>query len=141
MIFIALGSNLGNKAVNLASACNHLSELGTICAKSSILENPAMLLPNSPKEWDIPFKNQVISLLTNLAPHDLLSACQEIEGKMGRTRLSKWAPRIIDIDILWYHGITVNTKELTLPHPGTFNRPFVTPLLLEIAPHMAEKVK
>ena len=59
---------------------------------------------------------------------------------MGRIRLSKWAPRIIDIDILGYHGITVNTKELTLPHPGTFNRPFVTPLLLEIAPHMAEKL-
>ena len=141
MIYIALGSNLGNKDTNLSSACDHLSELGIICAKSSILENPAMLLPNSPKEWDISFKNQVISLLTSLAPHELLSACQEIERKMGRIKISKWAPRIIDIDILWYHGIVVNTDKLTLPHPGTFNRSFVTPLMFEIAPHMAEKVK
>jgi 2-amino-4-hydroxy-6-hydroxymethyldihydropteridine diphosphokinase len=72
-----------------------------------------------------------------LAPHDLLAACLAVEQGLGRVRDRKWGPRIIDIDVLIYEGVTVRDAALVLPHPYMMERAFVLAPLAEIAPDLA----
>ena len=129
-VFLLLGTNLGNKAANLESARQHISDYaGKISKLSKIYETAAWGKTDQPS-----FFNQVIKIQTALAPLDLLGEIHKIERSMGRIRFEKWGERIIDIDILFYGNQTFEHTELQIPHPELQNRRFTLEPLVEIAP-------
>ncbi len=134
-VFLALGSNLGDRKQNITDALNSLDFI-TNKVISSFYEYPA-LLPEQPDDsWDIPFINAVMKGTTDLEPLALFTRIKEIEKNMGRPNNSpKWSPRIIDIDIIFYGDIIINNPLLTIPHPEMYKRKFVLEPLTEIAPN------
>ena len=134
IIYLSLGTNLGNREQNLSKAKDAIQKnIGTILSQSSIYENEAAGFKGNT------FLNQVIKVETALAPENLLQKTQEIEKEMGRTQktvIKNGAPvyenRIIDIDILLYDDLQIDTETLTIPHPRMWGREFVMKLLGEV---------
>jgi len=130
-VFLSLGSNLGARHANIARAVELLSErVGETLALSSLYETEPVgfASPNT-------FVNAAVKISTALQPLELLHVTQQIEREMGRTKKSvngKYSDRIIDIDILLYDDLTVDTPELTIPHPRMHERPFVLQPLHEL---------
>lgn len=125
---ISLGSNVGDRARQLASARD---SIGThpeiqILRESSVLENQAILFEDQPD-----FLNQLLEIETGLTPLDLLAFLQSLEEQLGRVVRFKYGPREIDLDILAYEQLKLNTAALTLPHPGVYDRKFLHRLLAE----------
>lgn len=136
--YLALGTNIGNKRRNMITAAALLAErVGDVLALSGFYET---------EPWGFQsentFLNAALQLETALSPLELLKATQEIEIKMGRTQKSNGAyhDRIIDIDILLYDDLVLQTPELTLPHPLMHERLFVMEPLAEIAPNVIHPV-
>lgn len=129
--YLGLGSNLGKRLGNIRSAVAALEQVPGIAVikVSSIYETQPMGNINQPK-----YLNSVAEVETNLSASELLTSLQRIEKHMGRQRLQKWEPRIIDLDILYYDQLIVDTKELSIPHPELAKRAFVLIPLSEIAP-------
>ncbi len=132
-VYLALGTNLGNRVENLRSAVELLSEKTNIEHISSVYETE----PVGYKEQPL-FFNAVLSVKTSLEPYDLLGFIKDIEGDMGRQESFRNAPRLIDIDILLYNNLIMQTDELTIPHPWMSQRAFVLVPLLEIAPNLVD---
>lgn len=130
--YIALGSNLGDRAVNLRAAIDHASKLDgvEVTRVSSFLENPAVGSGDDAP----PFLNAVAEVQTTVAAHPLLHHLLEIEKKMGRVRRTKWEPRVIDLDLVLYGNHIISSQELIVPHPLMHERRFVLAPLAEIAP-------
>jgi 2-amino-4-hydroxy-6-hydroxymethyldihydropteridine diphosphokinase len=131
-VYLALGSNLGDKNHNLLSATTLIAErIGVLSAVSSIYESEPWGFDS-----DNSFLNQVIKVETNLEPLELLAITQEIEKKIGRTEKTNhsYQDRIIDIDIILYNDLIYESERLTLPHPLYKERDFVMKPLMEIAP-------
>lgn len=111
-IYLALGSNFGNKKQNLELAIKKLEENKIFFVECSpIYRTPALLLKNSPDEWNIPYLNCIIKVDTNISPLDLLLTCKKIELELGRDFSKKWSPRPIDIDILFYKDQVINISK------------------------------
>jgi len=130
-VYLALGSNLGNKNENLERAISLLSEkVGEIISVSSFYRSEPCGFDS---END--FLNAVVLVKTVLDVNSLLVQTQEIEKEMGRKAKSveSYADRIIDIDILFYNDLVLKTAELKIPHPLLQERDFVLIPLLEIA--------
>lgn len=127
VIFLGLGSNLGERNENIQKAIEHLKYKVTIEKISSIIETEPYGVVNQPK-----FLNCVLKGRTLLSPFELLEFVLEIENKMGRKRLFKWGPRNIDIDILFYDDCVIDTEKLKIPHPELHKRLFVLEPLYEI---------
>lgn len=128
-VALSLGSNLGDKRGNIAKALSALDEGGArIVARSADYRTE----PWGPiaQDW---FVNACALAETDLAPDDLLALCLRVERELGRIRELKWGPRVIDIDILTYDDLELNTPSLTLPHPYIGERAFVLVPLAEIA--------
>ncbi len=129
--FVGLGSNLGDRLGYLRRALQEMALQPGIRVRrvSSVYESE----PVGYKEqgW---FLNQVAEVETSLDPWQLLRALQGIENRMGRERLFRWGPRVIDLDLLLYEGLVLEEEELTLPHPRMYERNFVLFPLNEIAP-------
>ncbi len=141
-IIFALGSNLGDKATYIFQALDHLKqrlELSNL-KQSSIIENKAMLLEGSPKEWDIDFLNMVVSAnidIKKFPPLEILRIVKEIEKQIGRKQRAKWAPREIDIDILTIEELEIKIDDqLIIPHYDLKNRSFLIELIKEIEPSL-----
>ena len=134
--YLSLGSNLGDRQVNLEAALVALADIGTVQAVSSYYETEPMDVPNQP--W---FLNCAVALETELMPKQLLSALQDIERQLGRRNkgLAK-GPRTLDIDILLFGNSTIDTATLTVPHPALHRRRFVLEPLAEIAPELRHPV-
>ncbi|PIQ63805.1 MAG: 2-amino-4-hydroxy-6-hydroxymethyldihydropteridine diphosphokinase [Bacteroidetes bacterium CG12_big_fil_rev_8_21_14_0_65_60_17] len=134
--YIALGSNLGDRVQIIESAVHALAatENVTLVAVSSLYESAAMTLPGSGAQPD--YINAVAAIDTSLTAPELLTRCLEIEHAQGRKREAgkRWQARTLDMDILLYGDLRVNTDELTIPHPGLADRPFFREPLAEIAP-------
>lgn len=129
--FVSLGSNLGDREGFLKTAVAELDRNPGIrvTAVSSIYETePVGYLD---QDW---FLNLVIRVETSLEPLELLHQLQGIEKAMGRKRMVRWGPRVIDLDLLLYDGLALTTPELELPHPRMYQRNFVMVPLNEIAP-------
>jgi 2-amino-4-hydroxy-6-hydroxymethyldihydropteridine diphosphokinase/dihydropteroate synthase len=140
-VYIALGSNLGDRRQNLIQAIDRLVENGVqVVEISPLYVTSALLLKGSPDSWNIPFYNTVIKVDTNINPFELLKLCKKIEAEMGHSVTEKWAPRFIDLDIIHYKGEMINTNELIIPHNGLKNRGFWHDCLSFIFPEIA-KVK
>lgn len=135
-VYLLLGSNLGDRMVNMATAMDYIEkEAGTILAQSQLYETEA---------WGVsaqaPFLNQVIEIGSRLTAHALLESILEIEKKMGRERVIKWGERLIDIDILYYGSTLVDEPDLQIPHPFIPQRRFTLVPLCEIAPLLLHPV-
>ena len=135
LILLALGSNLGDRSRALADALHRLEAAGVRTMKASAVhETPALMPEGAPPDWDRPYLNQVVAVVTSLAPIALLRCTQGIEQAMGRRPAARWAPRVIDIDVLAFGDQRLAMPELTLPHPRLHERRFVLAPLCEIAP-------
>jgi 2-amino-4-hydroxy-6-hydroxymethyldihydropteridine diphosphokinase len=128
-IFIALGSNLGDRCKNLARAIAAMSEHIEISRRSDIYETPPWGIADQPR-----FLNQVIQGTTSLTPHQLLNFLKKIEKKLGRVRTVRNGPRVIDLDILLYGKLILDSKRLQIPHPRMHERAFVLVPLADLAP-------
>jgi len=130
---IALGSNLGDREANLLAAIEHLRALGTVEKVSSFHDTAPVGYLDQPR-----FLNAAALVQTTLPPHELLAALLAIEKQMGRDRATTVAkgPRVIDLDLLLYGDVVLNTPALILPHPALHERAFVLAPLAEIAPQM-----
>lgn len=132
-ICLALGSNLGNRLENLRRAISSLEPFFLVHKISHVIETEALLLPDSPREWDIPYCNLVLTGETTLSPSELLAQIKKIEVNLGRDlKAPRWSPRVIDIDIVFYKDVSVTNDTLTIPHLGVKNREFLQYLLREI---------
>lgn len=128
--YVALGSNLGDREKTLRLAIERLDCRPTIRvdAVSGFFQNPAVGgPPNSPE-----FINAVARVVTTLAPQPLLDQLLAIERSLGRERREKWGPRTIDLDLLLYGSLRLDTPHLTLPHPRLHERRFVLQPLAEL---------
>jgi 2-amino-4-hydroxy-6-hydroxymethyldihydropteridine diphosphokinase len=136
---IALGSNLssafGASADNLREALRRMAALGEVMAVSSFHTTEPVGYVDQPM-----FVNAAALLGTELAPLALLRALLEIEQAMGRVRVVAKGPRVIDLDLLLYEDVVMQTAELVLPHPAMQERAFVLGPLAEIAPGMVHPV-
>jgi len=130
--FVALGSNLGDRAAHLAAARDALAALpGTTLVAATAVEETA---PLGGLEQP-PYLNQMVLLRTTLGPHDLLRHLQAVEAARGRTRRERWASRTLDLDIVRYGELALDDDRLTLPHPGLATRDFWRRELEALAPH------
>ena len=132
MIYISVGSNLGNRLNNIRTSLELIKSFNilTLIKHSIVLETTAIVEESAPNEFNIPYLNMIISGKTNLSPEDLLQKLKEIELIMGRVQSNqKWAPRIIDLDILLFNDLVLDTKNLKIPHSELKNRPFFQNLL------------
>ena len=134
-IYLALGSNLGDRMGNLASAVEHLSQKVNIKKVSTVYETEPVYY----KEQSL-YLNAVLSTVTELEPSDLLRFVKSIESDLGRQPSFRNAPRTIDIDILFYGDQVAETAELIIPHPRIAERAFVLVPLAEIAPGLVHPV-
>lgn len=135
IVYLSLGSNLGDRAANLRLALEKLSELGTVQAVSAFYETEPVGLSSQP--W---FLNCAAKLDTEKMPRQLISGILNLEQAMGRQRKQKNGPRIIDIDILLFGTSVIDTHSLTVPHPRLHERRFVLEPLTEIAPEVRHPV-
>jgi 2-amino-4-hydroxy-6-hydroxymethyldihydropteridine diphosphokinase len=131
-VYLGLGTNLGDKEANLRTAIYKLQErIGKQVSLSSFYETAPWGF-----ESDHSFLNAAIGLETSLSPIEILHITQEIEKELGRTKKSvngSYSDRLIDIDILLYDTLVLQTPELTIPHPLMTERDFVMNPLIEIA--------
>ena len=130
--YIALGSNLGDKEKNLRRALLLLTQQGVeVVRVSSFLSTEPYGVTDQPQ-----FLNAVACVRTSLAPLALLDVLLATELAMGRVRLRHWGERNIDLDLLLYEDVVLDTPRLHLPHPDMQNRDFVLLPLAEIAPEL-----
>ena len=126
---IALGSNLGNRELNIDSAIAELAKIIEISHLSTNHETDPVGGPEQPK-----YLNAVLIAETQLDPHELLISMLEIENKLGRKREIHWGPRTIDLDLIVVGDEVVVSDVLVLPHPRAHERKFVLEPWLEIDP-------
>ncbi len=136
LLYFSLGSNQGDRILNLRAAVSALVRIGIEpIAVSPVYESRHV--GELPASGPVPnYLNCVVSAYTLLDPDAVLHTTQEIENEMGHPRDSRWLPRNIDIDILLYGNQTIQSSFLTIPHPRLCERAFVVVPLLEIAPEV-----
>lgn len=127
-VLIALGSNLGNRLVNLRRAAGELRHVVSIVRFSSIIETKPVDAPAGSPD----FLNMVAAGFTRLSPEALLARMQEIEHRLGRVRGARNAPRTIDLDLILHSANVRRSRLLTLPHPRYLQRDFVLRPLHEL---------
>lgn len=137
-VALALGSNLGNSLQNLRAALKQLSLRYKVAKLSSIYESDALTPDNAPVDWNKKFLNAValIEAPEGLRPEELLKSVKDIEQSMGRISKERWAPRIIDIDILYWSDVNYKSEVLSIPHQRLLERPFALLPLLEVWPQL-----
>jgi len=130
LIYLALGSNLGDRSANLTRAIEALAEIGVrVLRRSSIYETAPVDFLEQP--W---FLNCVVEAKTSLAPRALLEGLQSIERSLGSKKLIPRGPRIVDLDVLFYGEEVIHEAGMEIPHPRLAERRFVLVPLAEIAP-------
>lgn len=131
ILYLALGTNLGDRHANLQAAIAALPPAVGVLAQSAIYETPPWGLTSQP-----PFLNMVLRGRTSMPPERLLKHLKRLEIKLGRKPTVRWGPRRIDMDILFYDDLVVDNPQLTLPHPRLHERAFVLVPLADLAPDL-----
>lgn len=135
MIILGLGSNLNNRIHYLKEAIDLIKKsILTSIVYSPCYMSAALLPEDAPTSWDLPFLNMAVAGKSSLPPDALLAAIKHIEKTVGRMPRSSWAPREIDIDILAYDDLVVDTPTLQIPHKGLTSRAFALFPLADITP-------
>jgi len=135
LVYLSLGSNVGDRELQLRDALRRLAVNGRVVAVSSFYETEPVEFTD--QAW---FLNCVVGLETTETPEQLMMALLQIEQQMGRRRIQKKGPRTIDIDILLFDEAIVDSPALTIPHPAMHQRRFVLEPLAEIAPEVRHPV-
>ena len=130
-VYLSLGSNVGDREAQLRDALARLGAAGRVAEVSSFYETEPVEFTEQP--W---FLNFVLALETSKTPQQLMTAILRIEEEMGRRRTQKKGPRSIDIDILLFDDIIMDSTNLTIPHPALQQRRFVLEPMAEIAPEV-----
>ncbi len=130
-IYLALGTNLGDRLVNLRAALDALAPDIRVTDRSHVYETPAWGYEDQPS-----FLNMVVRAETELPPPALLARLKKLEADLGRTPTFHWGPRLIDLDILFYDSLLLDTTDLTIPHPRLHERAFVLVPLADLAPDL-----
>jgi 2-amino-4-hydroxy-6-hydroxymethyldihydropteridine diphosphokinase len=135
--YLALGSNLGDRAAHLAFGRDQLVDRGIhIEASSTVEETDPVGGPSQPRYF-----NQVVRVETDYSPRELLTVIKQIEEAAGRRpEGERWGPRELDIDILLYGHMTIDTPDLTIPHPQLVNREYVLRELRQVNPKLTDNV-
>ena len=133
-VYLALGSNLGDRERNLAAALRRLQPLVRVEAVSALYETDPV------PEGQPAFLNACCRAVTGLQPRALLRHLHEVERELGRRTSERWGPRPIDIDLLLYWGVVIEEDGLSVPHPELTNRPFVLIPLAELAAKLKHPV-
>jgi len=134
-IYLALGSNLGDRLANLKQAIAALTPQMEVNAKSSVYETPPRGYEDQPK-----FLNQVVKAKTYLDPEPLMKHLKRLEVALGRKESFPNGPRLIDMDILFYDNLVWNGPSLIIPHPRLHERGFVLLPLMELNPDLVHPV-
>ena len=124
---VALGSNLGDRVEYLRFGIDHI---GTVIAQSQVFETDPVGGPDNQG----PYLNMVAMIATDLDPYALLRNLNKVEADADRVRVVRWGPRTLDLDIVFYDDVRIESEELTIPHPRFAERRFVLEPLAEIAP-------
>ncbi len=135
LVYLSLGSNIGERAKNLRDAIGHLQAKRHIVSLSSFYETEPVELTD--QAW---FLNCAVGLETTETAEQLMAAILRIEQQMGRQRLQRKGPRTIDIDILLFGDTILESPAVTIPHPAMHERRFVLQPLAEIAPEVRHQV-
>jgi 2-amino-4-hydroxy-6-hydroxymethyldihydropteridine diphosphokinase len=128
ILYLSLGSNLGNRLANLKAAINNLSPQITVKKKSGVYETPPWGIADQPE-----FLNQVVEAETYMEPGPLLKHLKRLERVLGREPGVENGPRLIDVDILLYDDLVLEQGDLVIPHPHLHERAFVLVPLAEVA--------
>jgi len=135
LVYISLGSNLGEREAHLGEARRRLADHGArLLRTSSVVESEPYGVPDQPR-----FLNQVVEVEWDGSPRELLVTAKQVEGEVGRTPSFRWGPREIDVDILLFGDLQVAEPDLVIPHPGLRERPFVLDPLRELRPDILEQ--
>jgi dihydropteroate synthase/2-amino-4-hydroxy-6-hydroxymethyldihydropteridine diphosphokinase len=135
VVYVALGSNLGDRAGTIHAALRGLEAFAAVDETSFLYETAPAYVTDQPA-----FLNAVCRLRTELAPLELLGALKQLESELGRTATVRNGPRVVDLDILFYDDIFFEAPELRIPHPRLVERDFVLGPLLDIAPELMHPV-
>ena len=135
IVYIALGSNLGDREANLRQALQRLPPAVRLLQASPIYETPPWGYTEQPA-----FLNQAVKAETELSPADLLRYLKEVETRLGRQATFQYGPRKIDLDILFYDQDIVETPRLRIPHPHLAERAFVLLPLADLSPELKHPV-
>lgn len=135
IVYLALGSNMGNRAAKLKEAILSLPPQMEVQSKSKVYETPPWGYTEQEK-----FLNQVVQVKTYVEPLPLLKHLKRLEVALGRQATFQYGPRLIDIDILFYDDLVLESPELVIPHPHVHERGFVLMPLLDIAPDLVHSV-
>ncbi len=130
-VYLALGTNLGDRQDNLTNALASLPPAVHVLRISPVYETEPWGYADQPR-----FLNQVIQAETELAPQELLAYLKRLEAAIGRTPTFHYGPRLIDLDILLYDDQQIATPDLTIPHPHMTERAFVLVPLRDLAPQL-----
>ena len=135
-VFLLIGGNIGDRLQNLNQAITLLSATcGPVIQQSAVYETAAW-----GKTDQAAFLNQALVLTTLLTAQELLTTILSVEEEMGRRRMEKFGPRVIDIDILFFNDAIIQEPNLTVPHPQLQNRRFALAPMQEIAPELVHPV-
>lgn len=134
-MYLALGSNLGDRARHLQIAVDSLAAEPevTVVAASSLYETDPVGGPEQGR-----FLNAVVALETELGPRELLVVAQSLEDDAGRVRVERWGPRTLDVDVLLVGDVVVSEPDLVVPHPRMWERGFVLAPLHDVAPDLVD---
>jgi 2-amino-4-hydroxy-6-hydroxymethyldihydropteridine diphosphokinase len=135
LIYLSLGSNVGEREAHLHEAIRRLGSEGRVVAVSSIYETEPVEFADQP--W---FLNCIVALETDATPEQLIAGLLRIERDMGRQRVQKKGPRTIDLDVVLFGDLILDSPGLTIPHPAMHERRFVLEPLAEIAPDVRHPV-
>jgi 2-amino-4-hydroxy-6-hydroxymethyldihydropteridine diphosphokinase/dihydropteroate synthase len=133
---LAIGTNSGDRLSNVETSISLISKkiAYTNIKQSSVIETSALLLPNSPNDWNLLFLNLAILIQTDLSFLQIFQVIKEIENDMGRDfSAPRWSPRIIDIDIITYNNLVYSSNNLEIPHAQMHKRRFVMKPVCELA--------
>ncbi|HSB66342.1 MAG TPA: 2-amino-4-hydroxy-6-hydroxymethyldihydropteridine diphosphokinase [Anaerolineales bacterium] len=134
-VYLSLGSNLGDRTLNLQTAIAHLAPNVRVISQSSIYETEPWGYADQPT-----FLNQVVKASTSMEPIELLDFLKETEISVGRQETFRFGPRVIDLDILFYDDLVLDTSRLTIPHPRIAERAFVLIPMAEIDPNFRHPI-
>lgn len=135
MVYIALGTNLGERFANLRAAIESMPPEIRVLAESHVYETPPWGHEDQPA-----FLNMVIKAETGLEPEPLLNYLKQLEVELGREPNFRWGPRLIDLDILFYDNLVTDTPPLVIPHPRLQERAFVLVPLMDLSPDLIHPV-